>query len=351
VSLAVTEAALRLAGYVPARVPATGRMANAKWTMLVDCYPTNPRGYFDIDLRRPESRAKYFGLAPLRYEKLAARAPWAVEFRYNALRFRDRAPAPKPSGVVRVAVLGDSFTEGQGVQEPHTTVRQLGDLLEAEAPGRFEAVNCGRRGADFPALFDVFEESLALEPDLLVYAFVPNDAAQSEAFHARQRFLDDWIMDRAAMTEDPEAGRPGFFAPRLLSFVGDRLSAARVSRETTRFYLDMYAEPNREGWERTQGFLRTMNRKLRERGARFLVMSWPLLVGLEDGYAFGPVHDTLRRFCLQEGIAHLDLLDTLRGRESASLWVHPVDRHPNEVAHRLAAQALRVAVRDAVVLP
>ena len=46
------------------------------------------------------------------------------------------------------------------------------------------------------------------------------------------------------------------------------------------------------------------------------------------------------RFCLVARIPHRELLETFRGRRSAELWVHPVDHHPNEVAHRLAAEAL-----------
>jgi hypothetical protein len=41
----------------------------------------------------------------------------------------------------------------------------------------------------------------------------------------------------------------------------------------------------------------------------------------------------------------VDLRETLRGRPAESLWVHPVDHHPNEIAHRLAAEALAGPVR------
>jgi hypothetical protein len=88
-----------------------------------------------------------------------------------------------------------------------------------------------------------------------------------------------------------------------------------------------------------------MNHRVRASGGRFILMSWPLLVGLEGRYPFAAVHEKVRRFCVKEGIEYLDLLDTLRGRPSASLWVHPVDRHPNEEANRLAAAALLPVVR------
>jgi lysophospholipase L1-like esterase len=342
--LLLGEAALRLLGITPERYPMTGRMINARWTLLLDCYPTNPRGYFDIDLRLPQNRERYLSVAPLRYDTVARRAPWAVEYRYNALRFRDEPLGPKPKGVRRVMVLGDSFTEGQGVKLGDTTVKVLERLLNEKEPGRWEVRNCGRRATDFPALYEAFEELLPYEPDLVIYALTPNDAVRSEAFDARQSYVNDWILDNSRQVEEggaPPSGRQS----RLLAFVADRVEVWRVGRATTQWYLDMWQEPNREGRERTFAYMREMNRRLQERGARLLVASWPLFVALEGGYPFTPVHDSVARFCLQAGIPQHDLLPAFRGRPSASFWVHPVDRHPNENAHRIAAEELAPLVR------
>jgi hypothetical protein len=109
VSLLGTEAALRLTGLASEHETAARRMVDARWTTLLDCYPSNPRVYFDIDLRRPENDARYRRLAPRRFEAIALRNPWAVEFLYNALRFRDTEVSAKPPGVRRVVILGDSF--------------------------------------------------------------------------------------------------------------------------------------------------------------------------------------------------------------------------------------------------
>jgi GDSL-like lipase/acylhydrolase family protein len=344
VAFLLIEAGLRLLG-LPERYPATARMANARWTLLLDCYPTNPRGYFDIDLRKPANRDAYFDVAPRRFDAVAQRAPWAVEFRYNRLRFRDAALGPRPARVKRVMILGDSFTEGQGVKEGDTCARVLERLLNDEEPGKWEVRNCGRRGTDFPALYDAFGEILPFEPDLVIYALVLNDAEQSDEFHARQSYLNDWILDRRDAPGEPPP-EPGPLRPRLFDFVSDRIEARRIGRETTRWYLEMWGPANREGWERTQGYLREMNRRTARQRARFLVAPWPLFVGLEGAYPFAPVHETIARFCLKEGIAHHDLLRVFRGRESRSFWVHPVDRHPNEEAHRMAAASLVPVVRD-----
>jgi hypothetical protein len=345
-TLMAAEGALRLAGYAPASFQHTNRIANRGRSLLLDCYPSNPRGYFDVDLRDPATLEKYRGLGLARLDEAARHTPYAVERRYSAQQFRSPEIGPHRPGVVRVAVIGDSFTEGMGVKEEDTYARVLHRLLNTGAEaGHWEVFNCGRRGYDFPAIHDLFETVLALEPDVVVYGMVLNDAVRSEAFQARQAYLNDWILDRGRMVRDEEDRRLSPLDLRLSAFVRDRVESYRVGRDTTGWYRDMYGPPNREGWERTQAYLRDMNSKAGARGGRFLVVSWPLLVGLQGRYPFADVSETIGRFCLSAGIARQDLLSALYGRPDESLWVHPVDHHPNETAHRLVGESLVAPVR------
>ena len=77
----------------------------------------------------------------------------------------------------------------------------------------------------------------------------------------------------------------------------------------------------------------------------------PLLVGLESAYPFDPVHRTLAGFCAGASIPFHDLLPAFRGRRTSELWVHEVDRHPNELAQAIAADALVPVVRGLVEQP
>lgn len=350
-TLLIGELVLRVAGYAPERFKSTARLVSADERTLLDCYPSNPRDYFDIDLRTQVARERFHRLAPRRYEAVAARAPWAVEFAYNSRRFRNPEVGPRRPGVVRVVVLGDSFTEGQGVREGDTYARVLEARLNASDPGRWEVLNCGRRATDFPRLFEVFEEAMAYEPDLLVYGMVLNDAARTPEFEARQSYVNDWILDRGRML----IGRPDYtlgpFESRLRALVRDRWDGYRIGRETARWYRDMYGEANRAGWQQTQDQWREMQARLKARGGAMLLASWPLLVGLEGHYPFEDVRQAVADACTRLGIPRHDLLPVLSGRRSESLWVHPVDRHPNELAHRLAAESLAPVVRRLVARP
>jgi hypothetical protein len=221
-------------------------------------------------------------------------------------------------------------------------------LLNEAEPARWEVLNGGRRHTDFPELYEAFEALLAYDPDVVVYAMVLNDAQQSAVFRARQTYLDDWIINRREMLIDTPGYSLGRLDSRLKALVQDRLEAYRVGRETARWYREMYQAPNGDGWRRTQDHWARMNVEMRRRGGRLMMAQWPLLVGLERRYPFQETHDLVAGTCLRLGIPRHDLLPVLRGRRSESLWVHPVDRHPNETAHRLVAESLAPAVRAIV---
>lgn len=338
------EGALRLSGFAPARALAPGELYSPRERLFLDCYPSNPRGYFDIDLRRAEVRERYQAQGVTGTDEVAARAPFAVEFRYSTLFFRERELGPKAAGVTRVVMLGDSFTEGQGVKEADTTARRLEAILNSSGERRWEVLNCARRGADFPSLYKMFEKVLLHDPDVVVHAMVLNDADRPAEFDARRGPLDDWILDRRRLLAGQGPAHRTVFSSRLAEFVADRVQTWRVGRETTRWYLDLYAAPNAQGWARTQEAMRAMDLRLRERGGRLVVASWPLLVDL-DAYPFAAADRTIARFCAAAGIPRVDLREAMKGRTAESLWVHPVDHHPNEIAHRLAAEALAGPVR------
>jgi len=335
-AVVVTLLAMDVAlGVVSASHVSPVHLSNRRVSVGLDCYPTNARGYFDLDLRDPGRRRRYEQSNVRGLAESWSRAPYAVELRYNSLQFRDAEFGPRTPGVQRVAVLGDSFTEGQGVKEADTYPRRLEALLNEGDPGRWEVLNWGRRGADFPMLFDTFEQILAYQPDIVVYGMFLNDAEQSAGFRASHADVNRWMEGRRAPR--PEGG--------LLDFVSDRLERRRLDREALVWYSQMYGEPNRDGWERTQAHLREMHRRMQERGGRFLVADWPVLAVGEARDGLAPAHQAIARACVEAGIPHLDLRGPLSGRDPSSLWVHPLDQHPNEIAHRLAAESLAPVVQ------
>jgi lysophospholipase L1-like esterase len=96
----------------------------------------------------------------------------------NALGFREpRLPATKPAGTYRIVALGDSFTQGYGVDEADAYPRRLEALLGARGSHRrVEVVNLGVPGTsprDY--LAHLGDPGLAYHPDLVLVGVMAND--------------------------------------------------------------------------------------------------------------------------------------------------------------------------------
>lgn len=332
-SLLFAEVVLRLLDVRPDRYPQTARFETEDKRVGLDLYPDDPRGAFPVDLRDPAERARWvarFGALADRW----ARTPHGVPFRYSEELCRGEVPPP--SERPRVVVIGDSFAEGQGVVEEETFAARLDDALDADV------INCARRGYDFPTLRTWFEARLSLEPDVALYAMVLNDPQRSEAFQARQRYIDDWIVDRRRMFSQGD-GSPPPWEPRFFSLVADRVEGLRVQSETTRWYREMVGPENAEGWAATLDHVEAMDAAMTARGGRLVVALWPLMVDLE-GYPFEATHARIVEGLAARGVSVIDTLDAFRGEDAAALWVHPADRHPNGRAHAIFADAIRPAL-------
>ena len=345
--LLAAEGALRVSGWEPEAFHPPLRIFDADRTLLLDCYPSDPRRYFDVDLRDPAVYSRYAERGVRRLARARGRAPHCVEVRYNSDRFRGGEVPPRRPGVRRVMVLGDSFSEGQGVREPDTWPRRLEEHLNHGANQRFEVVSGAHRASDFPELHAWFYRLLNHEPDLVIYAMVMNDAEQSAAFRERTRQVQDWITVRGRATRGRYRGL-ALLESRLGFLVGERLALFRIDRATRRWYRELYSEPNQAGWRETRRRIRDMDQRMRMRNGRLLVARWPLLAGLPDRYPFAETHERIGAFLEAAGIASHDLLPALNGERTGALIVHPADHHPNERAHRLAAESLAPAVRELI---
>ena len=331
-ALLLAEGLTRALGLPRAPPPAPVRIADTKGmeirpgTLSLHCFPSNPRGYFQIDLRRPEVAAHYQRIGMRNMDKALPGTPWAVELAYNSAGYRGpEIPARRP-GVRRVVVLGDSFTVAWGVREEDMFTHVLEETLNERSPGGWEVVNAATANADFPRLWFLFKELLAYDPDIVVYAMTLTDPIRSPRLAA------------SAPGSRPEPSSAS--GPRLLAVWRDYEAARRHDRDLHRWYRDLFSDENRNGWLETKQYIRRMDELAAQRGARFVLAMWPVLTGLEGTYPMEEAHRAVAGLCDKFQIAHHDFLDDLRGRRSRDLWVHPAERHPNEIAHRAVAAGL-----------
>jgi hypothetical protein len=121
-------------------------------------------------------------------ESLRGRPP--VTYRINAIGFREPQFEPtKQDGVIRIALIGDSYVFGIGVDQEGTLGAHLEADLSRRWPGqRFEVLNLGMPGNNLASHIDLFAIATArFDPDAVVLCLtLPNDLSRWDEQDARQ---------------------------------------------------------------------------------------------------------------------------------------------------------------------
>jgi hypothetical protein len=275
-----------------------------------------PTGYAPVNTRRREGRPT------------------------NSLGYRDAERArPKPAGVRRVVSLGDSFAWGVGIENDDTYARRVERVLDRRPGERWEVVQLARPGMGTVEQADqLAEEGFAYGPDVVVLGFVLNDSEDENAAEARR--ARDWEQTRRERQERRAGGRL-LDRSALWRFVAGRLEATVQNRRRVADYRSQFL-PDYPGWVACRGALARMGALCRERNVPFVVMIFPLFGDpLDERYPFADVHAQVARVARDAGAVVIDLLPAFRGLRSSLLVVDGAnDEHPNEIAHRIAAQEL-----------
>src|SRR5262245_11939099 len=166
-------------------------------------------------------------------------AEFTVDVRLNALGFREpRLPSPKPPGVLRVVALGDSFTQGYGVEEDEAWPRRLETTLDTRHPGRYQVVNLGVPGTNpRDQLGHLQDPGLAYQPDVVLVTVMGNDV--QERWVQREfgvQFASGVLLNarRALLEPPPEWTRiPRALFPALYPFAWSRLYDTPRAQATT----------------------------------------------------------------------------------------------------------------------
>lgn len=270
----------------------------------------------------------------------------------NSRGMRDREFAPeKPPGVVRVAVLGDSFTFGYLVRTDVTFPKVIeADLNRRAGAPRFEVMNFGVSGYDtIQEIATLREEALALDPDLVVVAFYLNDVGYPERFAAGVGRVR--AEDAGADAKTPARIRLRRFLAshsRLAAFLLHRIailvrSVIDVPYQGVVDYNRAFVEDG-ERWRASKEALREMKAIADSCGMGALVVLIPEMGNLNERYPFRAAHDSVRAYCGRIDVPFCDLLDGFMGMEGKTLWASYDDAHFNARGHRLAAEQIERAL-------
>jgi lysophospholipase L1-like esterase len=244
----------------------------------------------------------------------------------------------QPPDTVRVVIVGDSITWGQGVAMDETFWAVLERELTTELRRRRLKVEviplavCGSRLVDNVIRLEVLGQRLS--PDLVVVQYFPNDLEDRPVFRRRD------ILE--------EMGRQSSL-----------VRAVRMVRDRDAFWdqLAAHTDPASREWRQFAAAADALGAWSREHSVPVVVPAFPPTDLRPNGGNFDAYRD-LAEFepllrpplkALEEAGLHVIDLRAALGREAGHrfLCVSTTDGHPNALAHRITGRALADRFRSA----
>jgi hypothetical protein len=250
----------------------------------------------------------------------------------------DPVTTEKPSGTIRIAVLGSSMDMGWGVRYQDTYINQLEQWLGAHVvrnrlqfPDRFQVLNFAVAAySPMQRLETLHRKVLDFHPDVVIYSATTLDTRLMEIHLCEilRKNIDlkyDFLRQvTAALVDDGEL---------RVDAEGEIINKKALKRKLRPLYWRLYDE--------TFGAIAAECRAARVP----LVMVIIPRVGNSDIPCMRaePVA-RLRAIASHFGVTVLDLSDTFDEFEPAMLQIAASDDHPNALGHRLLFLALARAV-------
>jgi len=315
-TLVAVEIGLRLTGYrhpqqfvsmvgrdrIPEPFPGV-RYVYTAGSHFEQFWPGNERNYFD-----PETNG--------------------LVYRLNNFGFRDDDFSLQRSASLRIAILGDSFAFGIGVRDEDTFATIAERELNQQRPFglNYEIYNFGLSGIGTEheaALFDHVVRHF--QPDIVIVWYVLNDVNTAEGSYVTWKSNQSllglrrywWFLDLAVGT--------------LEQFNDHRKMVAGI-RQAHR--------AGHKGYASIQRGLQRIATTCQDSGTKPMLFIHPWLYWTDDGYPFEAAHRSITELGVELGYEVVDLTPYLMQNSAESLYVHSADHHPNEVAHRIAAEVV-----------
>ena len=253
-----------------------------------------------------------------------------------------------PPGILRIVAVGDSFTWGDGVHAEDAWPARLERRANA-LPGSppVEVLNWSRRGWNTRTEWLSLERYLSrLEPDLVVLGYCLNDPS---VLHPRESRRSAGVDRRRPTTP---VARWLHAHSRLYHGLYEGLESRRQHRAFGVYYASMY-EAERPARQQQLRVLKKWSVKLRRRHIPMLLVVFPVFTTeMGSEYPYRELHEIVTADAEHLRIPALDLLPAYSGIDPRRLAAWPfLDRHPSELAHRIAADSILRELRRRQMLP
>ena len=258
--------------------------------------------------------------------------------------------AKKPEGVYRVAVLGDSYSFAPFMQYDDAFSKKLERMLNINSSGKkVEVINYGISGYSTTHEVDLAKRAIAEQADLVILQITLNDA-ELKPFRPKGVIIS--VNKYGAYEVKPDTSKI-VRSSKFLTFLASRLHALRSKNEYKNYFFDLFLGNGDRPRTIFKNALFEISDICEKSKIPFVATIFPLFgVEINENYPFTPIHELISSYLNEKNIKHLDLKSIYSGIPTLRLQVIPgVDFHPNEIAHRMAAEAIYKWLVKEKVLP
>ena len=249
---------------------------------------------------------------------------------------------------LKVAVVGDSFTDGAGVPYQDKYAIRLEALLNLNDGVKPAAIKVfAKGGTSTYAHYSYIKHTIEWEADVVVLGICLNDTED----HQKNKIHSAW---RADSFPQVPTGFMGWLTrwSNVASFIYTKKEVVRAKKAHQEYYQKLYQD-DYQGYKKFVGYLGEIKKDLDAKDIKFFAMIWPLLGDLNaQTYPYHDIHEKIHGVLDGHQIPYLDLLPTFIDKSSTRLQAVPfIDGHPSEIGQRMAAEHLYRALLDEGIIP
>ena len=273
----------------------------------------------------------------------------------NSLGYHDyEYDREKKAGTFRIMVVGDSFSKGEGLGFDDVYPKRLERYLNCYGNAQgicYQVMNMSMHGRSTPEEVRLLKEYAGqYHPDVIILSYCLNDAEDLDTLDELWRLRG---IHPALLFEKPRGWRGFLYDHSTLSrLVIRRVFNTKNNRCYKKYFKAIYKD-DYQGWKKTREALTELGAFSRSSGIPARVILFPLFsFSFGDEYPFSHIHNKVHRAVEEAGLPYIDLLANYRNMNRIRLeYIPDRDPHPDEIAHRIAAEALWRDLKQSGLLP
>lgn len=251
---------------------------------------------------------------------------------------------PKPAELFRIAVIGDSFTFAPFMQYTDTFAAKLEQMLNLNS-GKAEVINYGVPAYSTSHEIGTTKRALSEGADFVLLQITLNDA---ELKAHRPTGIRENMDDPYAPYAPPKniLGKL-----KTYNFVMQKLHNNKTHEAYKKYFIDLYENP--KTYSAFEASMTELVNTVKSSNKPIVAVVFPLFgLAMDDKYPFYGIHEKVDALLTKLNVAHLDLSEIYKGIPLERMQVIPGgDRHPNEIAHRMAAEKIYLWLEENKLLP